>query len=165
MDELTGTQGEAIRDKRGRLLAPIPGSEKHQFTPETARTAQLKRWENYRRAAVARTVEEARGIDPNIAGGAGAWGLLVAKQYLALMDSAKPRGDDLYRIGQVLGAVPTAHEARALEHAASQDPGPALAVELVSLLRDIVVRLVELPAPADVVDGEATDAAAGETDG
>jgi hypothetical protein len=158
MDELTGTQGVALRDKRGRLLAPIPGSEQHQFTPANARMAAEARWEQYRSAAVARVVEEGKALDPTIKGGAGAWGLLVAKQYLALLDSDKPRGDDLYRIGQVLGAVPTAHEARALEHAASQEAGPALAVELVSLLRDIVVRLVELPAPAaEVIDADASN--------
>lgn len=124
------------------------------FTSESGRTANQKRWEKYRQAAVDRVIAEGRGIDPTIKGGADAWGLLVSKQYIALMDSEKPRGDDLHRIGQVLGAVPMAHEVQ------REDTGAAVSV---SLSAAGLARLVALLAggAADVVEGEVSEAGGG----
>ena len=146
------TQPVALRDERGRMLAPLPGTR--PITHENARMLVEKRWANYRRAAVQRVTDEMRGFDPSIKGGADAWGMLVAKQAVALMDSDKPRGDDLYRIGQVMGALPTSLEARAAEAAsASQTVNvqlpPEAAVLLVDLLRELAGR--------QVIDAEVSD--------
>ena len=153
MDEVTSVKA-AERDERGRLLAPIPGSEKHQFTPITARIVQEKRWARARQAAANRITREAAAIDPTVSTWAEAWGLVAAKQYVALIDSEKPRGDDLYRIGQVMGALPTALETRAAEVAGPAAAVLALPAEAATVLIDLLRQVAE----RQVIDGEVRDA-------
>ena len=142
------------RAPNGHLIAPIPGSEIHQITPANARNLAALRWEKYRQAAVTATVEEGRSFDPAVKGGASAWGRLVAKQYTALYDSDKPRGDDLVQIGRVLGAVPNALDVRQAEQqqsgAAPATVPASVALALVELLRQVTGR--------QVIDGTVTDA-------
>jgi hypothetical protein len=97
------------------------------------------RWARARQQAAKYITREAAAIDPTINTWSEAWGLLAAKQYLALMDSEKPRGDDLYRIGQVMGALPTALEQRSME----AGPAPATDADAAAMLAaDIAARII-----------------------
>jgi hypothetical protein len=55
-------------------------------------------------------MKEAIAIDPTVQTPADAYALVVGKQYVTLMDSDKPKMDDVYRLGQIIGALPTAHD-------------------------------------------------------
>jgi hypothetical protein len=90
----------ALRDERGRMLAPLPG--KHTITSADASILARRRWEKYRQAAVKRIVGEAQSIDPTVQTPADAYGLVASKQYTALMDSEKPRIADLEKLGQLM---------------------------------------------------------------
>ena len=94
-----------IRDDKGRFKKGANGLGR-PITSQNAAALARKRWENYRLAALRRVVEEAKSIDPDISTSAGAYGLLMAKQYTALIDSDKPRMDDVEKFAQLLGGAP-----------------------------------------------------------
>jgi len=152
MGESTPKEYIEERDERGKMLAPLPGTQ--PITHATARSMAALRWEKARKSAANRIMREAASIDPTVSTWYEAWGILAAKQYLALMDSDKPRGDDLYRIGQVMGALPTSLEARAMEQQAPASAGQVVPADiargLIELLRQLAGR--------DVVDGVVSDA-------
>jgi hypothetical protein len=81
------------------------------ITHANARSMAQKRWEKYRRAAVERIVGEAKSIDPSISTGADAFALVASKQYVAMIDSEKPRIEDLGRLGQIMsGHAPSTRQ-------------------------------------------------------
>lgn len=77
-----------------------------KITPDEAREMAHKRWDKYREATASRIVKEAQAIDSSIETEEDAWALVVAKTYIAIMDSDKPRGDDLEKVGRAMGAIP-----------------------------------------------------------
>lgn len=83
-----------------------------KITPEEGRAMVKKRWEKYREAGASAILKEAQAIDPSIKTEQEAFGLLIGKQYVAFMDAEKPRGDDLVKLGQVIGAMPTIADVR-----------------------------------------------------
>ena len=83
----------------GHIIKPPPAA---MLTSEKSNLLLRKRWDNYRREAVKRIVGEAASIDPSVSTGAGAFGLVAAKQYVALMDYDKPRIDDLEKLQQLM---------------------------------------------------------------
>ena len=96
------------RDERGRYLekpANLP-----VLTSAKAREAAQIRWDRYRKASAKGIMKEAIAIDPTVQTPADAYALVVGKQYVTLMDSDKPKMDDVYRLGQIIGALPTAHD-------------------------------------------------------
>lgn len=95
-----------IRDDKGRFIkgTRAPGTIN---SSASARNLAQKRWAKARKAAADRVVREAASIDPTVNTWADAWGLVTARQYSALMDSDKPRGDDLLAIGKAIGAMPS----------------------------------------------------------
>lgn len=102
------TSAPTPRDERGRYLekpANLP-----VLTSAKAREAAQKRWDKYRHASAKGIMKEAMAIDPTVQTPADAYALVVGKQYVALMDSDKPKMDDVYRLGQIIGALPTAHD-------------------------------------------------------
>ena len=101
-DTLIHAEPRKITGRNGGTLTPI--------TSATARDLAKRRWAKFRQAAARRVTAEAQAIDPTATTAAEAWGLAVAKQYTALLDSDKPRGDDMIRIGEAIGAVATARE-------------------------------------------------------
>lgn len=150
--------GTIIRGKGGRFL---PGTRSPApITNANARELQQKRWNAYRKAAAKGITKEAMSIDPSVKTPADAWSLVAAKQYSALMDSDKPRGDDLHRLGQVIGALPLAGEIQA------QQAGQAGVTVSVSAdtARDLISKLIgngcdnyTYHKQEDIVDAEAED--------
>jgi len=138
-----------LRHADGKFQKGVSASPEHKITSDNARVLASARWEKYRQAAVQRVIEEGRGIDPNVQGGADAWALLVSKQYIALMDSDKPRGDDLKAIGQVIGAMPMSHEV------AQEQAGQAVTLSLSSAGLDRLVSLLGMiPIRQDIIDAD-----------
>ena len=103
-------------DKNSKLAqTSIPGKNGGTLIPITSATAAdlaRRRWAKFRQAAARRVTGEAVEIDPTATSAPEAWGLAVARQYKLLLNSDKPRGDDLIRIGQAIGSMPMAHEMR-----------------------------------------------------
>lgn len=142
---------DEYRDVHGRLVKQLPGSV--EFTSANARQMQAKSVEARRnramRSAQNRVAREAASIDPTVDSWYDAWGLAVSKQYTTLLDSDKPRGDDLLRIGQALGAVPLAGELREQDNQVADTMTGAR-----DLLREIVdaVRRLSTIQPVQVID-------------
>lgn len=151
--EITTQEPKALRDERGRMLAPLPG--KHTITKADASILARKRWDKYRQQAVKRIVDEAKSIDPSVSVGADAFGLVAAKQYAALMDSEKPRIADLEKLGQIMTGM-SADPQRANEAAPPNaiSAAPAQIMELVDLIERHRAAAVDA---ARAVDAEATD--------
>jgi hypothetical protein len=128
----------AIRDDRGRFVPGViqPGAK--IITKETARSLALARAEKYRKAALARVYGEVAAVAADVKTPADAWGFIVARQAVALLDSDKPRLLDTKILGQLLGAV-----AMDSDRASGDSAGPALAIntegaQMVSKLLDLV---------------------------
>jgi hypothetical protein len=92
---------DKIRDKNGRMIAPLPGAAP-RITSDNARDMVARRVAKYRQAAIKRIVGEASSIDPSVSTGADAFGLLAARQYSALIDSDKPAVDHLERLYKIM---------------------------------------------------------------
>jgi hypothetical protein len=134
----------ALRDEHGRLLKPLPGAAP-PITTVTARSMVQKRVEKYRQEAVKRITGEIASIDPGVSTGAAAFGVIAAKQAVALMDSEKPRIADLEKLGQIMTGQSAENSRR--ENAAPP-PGALLAspsalVELVALIEQQQRRAVD----------------------
>jgi len=141
---LTGAiDDNPLRDANGRYLRKPDNLP--VLTSVKAREAVAKRWENYRRKAAKGIMREAMAIDPSVQTPADAYALVVGRQYVALMDSDKPKLDDVYRLGQIVGALPTAHDRQ-------QDT----AGQAAQIVGDVVHDLAQLSAVwADVVARQA----------
>ena len=139
MDE-TQTTGDArvVIGKNGNKLTP--------FTHATSRIAAQKRWDKYRQQAAKRVLGEIASIAPDVQTPADAWGVLVARTATAIMDSDRPRGDDMMRVGQAMGALPLAHE---------REQAQAQAGATLTLSPDIARALVDqLVAGRQVIEGQ-----------
>lgn len=80
------------------------------FTSATATEAARRRWEKYRRNAAEAVLAEAKSILPHVTSPGHAWGALNARLYQQIMDSEKPRGDDVEVLGRNIGAIPRAQD-------------------------------------------------------
>ena len=107
---MCGMEGNTQAQAQPRKIAGRNGGTIIPITSATASDLAKRRWAKFRQAAARRVTGEAQAIDPTATTAAEAWGLAVAKQYVALLDSDKPRGDDLIRIGEAIGAVASARE-------------------------------------------------------
>jgi hypothetical protein len=163
-----------IRGKGGRFLpgttspAPITHANAHEF----AQKGNQVRWNRARQAAQSRILAEAAAADPTVTHWSDAWGVVVAKQYAALVEEDKVRGDDLHRIGQAMGALPLAGELQA-QQAQSQGNsisiGEADAVLVVLMRSSVGITNIstndEQYIDADNVQEISTDADGGQTGG
>lgn len=120
MDEITQTKPRTKvlkngavydLDKKHIVKAPTNTPERQAQASTLAKT----RWENYRRAAVKRIMGEAKSIDMTVSTGADAFGLVASKQFIALMDSDKPKLDDLERLYKMMTGAVAANAQRADE--------------------------------------------------
>jgi hypothetical protein len=116
----------ALYDMQKKRIVANPGGGSRAFSQAdgSASASAQKRWQKYRQAAATGIVREAMAIDPSVRVPADAWRVVTAKQYVALLDADKPRVDDLYRMGQIVGALPLAGEVQAQ----AQAPAGGLAV-------------------------------------
>jgi len=129
---------QVVRDARGRWVpGTLPAGAAPPITSENARDMIRRRQEKYRSAAVRRVLGEVQAVAADVVTPADAWGFIVARQAVALIDSDKPRLLDTKILGQLLGAVPTE-----LERGNDQG-GPALVLNtegaaMVGKLLDLV---------------------------
>jgi hypothetical protein len=126
------------RNEKGQLLPGHSVGVATRITPENSRTLAIARAEKFRRAALARVYGEVAAVAADVKTPADAWGFIVARQAVALLDSDKPRLLDTKILGQLLGAV-----AMESDRASSDNAGPALAIntegaQMVSKLLDLV---------------------------
>ena len=147
----------AERDEKGHFLKRPEGIV--GFTKENAAGYSKRRWEKYREAAADAIVEEMGSIKPGIFTPESAWGVLNARLASQIMDSNKPRGDDLRLLGQNMGAIPNVSE-RTLE----ENSEPAAALELAEKAIDLmdrvfrdVLRLQQADPAPEIIDVPATD--------
>lgn len=104
--------GVIMRNERGKF-APGTQSKAGIKSSADARNLAQKRWDKYRAATAKGIVAEAIAIDPSANTPEAAMALVAGKQYVALMDSDKPKVDDLYRMYQIVGGLPLAGELQA----------------------------------------------------
>lgn len=102
----------AVYDLDTKRIVANPGGGTAALTQANASALARKRWENYRRSVVKRIVDEARSVDLTVSTGADAFGLVAAKQYSALMDSDKPKLDDLERLYRMMTGAMAANAQR-----------------------------------------------------
>ncbi len=114
-----------------------------------ARSMTNKRWEEWRKNAGSAILKEVQAIDPTIQTEQEAWGYLVAKQFITFLDAEKPRGDDLVKFGQVLGAMPTIADVKQ----EAQQAGDEAVTFTEKGLKMLLAMLTEKP---EVIEGEAT---------
>jgi hypothetical protein len=143
---------EAERGPGGRFLTKPKGIEQYAITKENAAEMAKRRWEKYREAAADAVVEEMGAILPGISTPEQAWGVLNARLASQIMDSNKPRGDDLMQLGRNMGAIPNAHERSEMENQ-SAPVGLASAVsELAAILRAAIA-----PEQREIIDGKVSE--------
>lgn len=136
----------SIRNERGHWLAMHPNSR--PITSETARTMAQIRHEKARERVRARVMEEIHSIAPSVTTPEDAYAEIVAMQSLTLLDSQKPRFDDVEKLGQIMGTMPT-------RGAEAQQPA-----DLLNGIADILRELASFAraVPPEVVDGTVSDA-------
>lgn len=128
------------------------------ITPENANALQRKRWEKFRQASNSRIIREAAAIDPSVRTPADAYGLLVSKQFVALMDYDKPRVDELEKMGEIMAGGPM-HSKQADadgDTAAAVANASAQTAEAIARIMADVLRLHERQ-DADIVEGKVND--------
>ena len=153
MDNDTQETQPALRDKRGRMLAPLPGEK--PFTSVTARTAVQRRWEKFRLASNNRITREAASIDPTVKTPADAFALVATKQYTTLMDSDKPKIADLEKLGNIMTGTAQGERDAQREDAPKNGEismNAGTLIELVTQLERHKARAIE---QARAIDGEA----------
>lgn len=151
------TTFEAKRDTNGRFLSKPEGVMQYSITKDNAREMARKRWEKYQQAAADAVTEEMGSIVPGVTTPQAAWGVLNARLATQIMDSNKPRGNDLDILGQNMGAKPNAYERTEVENS-----GAAASVAILSAAADVLSALRDVIRPADVIDGKVTDTRNGE---
>ena len=136
----------AIVDKTiGRIVTREQSSEQ-------GRELVSKRWEKYRDAAASAMLKTVRAIDPSIQTEQEAWGYLYGKQFETLINSQKPRGDDLVKFGQVVGSMPTLADAK--PQAVESEEDSEVVTALKALIEEITKRVKETP---EVIEGNVSD--------
>src|SRR3990167_11027631 len=98
MDEKQEQQ--VVREKNGNWI--VPPKSPAPITHANARSMAEKRWAKYRQEAVKRITDEIASIEPGVSTGAAAYGVIAAKQAVALLDSEKPRISDLEKLGNIM---------------------------------------------------------------
>ena len=88
------------RDAKGRMLAQLPGAK--PFTKTNAREMANRRWEAIRKETVKRITEDISAIDAGVKTPAEAFAFVASKQVMALVDSEKPRIDQLVKLGLLM---------------------------------------------------------------
>lgn len=145
-------QFKAERGPGGRFLTKPKGIEQYAITKENAAEMARKRWRKYQEAAADAVLDEVGSIAPGITTPEQAWGVLNARLAVQILESEKPRGDDLAVLGRNMGAIPNAHERNEMENSPAGSlagAGEALTA-ILGILRDAMQ-------PArDVIDGTAT---------
>jgi len=130
IEEYTGEDGQTAiiyRKPNGRFA---PGTQSPApITHENARAYHQQRIEKYREAAIERMHEEfiANGQIPQEAGPQDAWGTLVSRVAEQIMDSDRPRGDDMLAVGRAIGAIETAGQRSANEDTSNTSWGDFIA--------------------------------------
>ena len=136
----------AIVDKTiGRIVTREQSSEQ-------GRELVSKRWEKYRDAAASAMLKTVQAIDPSIQTEQEAWGYLYGKQFETLINSQKPRGDDLVKFGQVVGSMPTLADAK--PQAVESEEDSEVVTALKALIEEITKRVKETP---EVIEGNVSD--------
>lgn len=100
-----GKRGVIVRQPNGHFA---PGTQSHApITRENARQMHEKNVELHRQAAADAIYKEAveTGLIDADAIPAAAWGVLVKRVWQQIMDSDKPRGDDMLAVGRAIGAI------------------------------------------------------------
>ncbi len=105
----------AIRDESiNKIVA-------REITSEEGREMANTRWDKWRNANASAVLKEAQAIDPSIKTKEEALALAVGKTFVAIVDSEKPRGDDLEKLAKLLGATPTIADVKQPEPKNEQD--------------------------------------------
>jgi hypothetical protein len=141
-------QFQAERGEGGRFLTKPKGLEKYAITSENAADMARRRWQKYREAAADAVTEEMGSIVPGITTPEQAWGVLNARLASQIMDSDKPRGDDLMQLGRNMGAMPNAYERTEMENQPSGADMASAAMQLAAILRDALSgrEIIDIPA-------------------
>ena len=147
MDEKQEQQ--VVREKNGNWI--VPPKSPAPITHANARSMAEKRWAKYRQEAVKRITDEIASIEPGVSTGAAAYGVIAAKQAVALLDSEKPRIGDLVKLaelmtGKAAGTEPSRDNAGAAKISVS-------ASTLVQLAREIEAYAQAERDKARAVDG------------
>lgn len=152
-EPLNTTDLEPIKGKNGVLIDPVTrrfvkgGKPTTAIaSPSQARELALRRYELQQEKIAAAVMREVQSIsDIPIDLPEDAYAFVVGKQTIALVDSDKPRFDDVEKLGQLMGAVPRAVELRNAPQA-----------EAVSDLSSALVQLVEFMSgrSRQTIDGE-----------
>lgn len=147
--------GGIIRAANGKFL---PGTKSpHPITRDNAREMLEKRAQKAALRARQRVVREAAAIDPDVHDIYDAHALMLAKQYIAILDSDKPRMGDAKELSDMLGT--------SVPYRMQQDTGASVAA-VVADMADLTrvwldVMQAQRPADADVIpiriDSEAED--------
>ena len=91
-------------------------------------------------------------IEPSIQTEQEAWGYLYGKKFETLINSSKPRGDDLVKFGQVVGSMPTLADAK--PQAVESEEDSEVVTALKALIEEITKRVKEAP---EVIEGNVSD--------
>lgn len=134
----------AVKDtETGKFVA-------RRITSEEGREMVNGRWDKWRKANASAILKEAQAIDPNIKTEQEALAMAAGKTFLAILDSEKPRGDDLVKLSQLAGAYPTIADGRAQEELPENNPVDAALQGLISAM----LAMGEKSEKANTVDGE-----------
>lgn len=132
--------------KRIVALKPELASKNVQITSETASAMQARRYEVQRERIASRVMQEISSIsDIPIDIPEDAYAFVVGKQTLALVDSDKPRFDDVEKLGQLMGTVEKPRSGQREQESTATDD---MAVALRGLVEFLQGR------SAQVVDGD-----------
>lgn len=134
----------------------MTGTAKHTITVADASKLAKKRAEMYRQAAVRRITGEIAAIDPTVSTGADAFSVIAAKQAVALLDSEKPRVDDLVRLRDLMTGKDAREDTQAQAAGVIADVAHDMAA-MSALWADVLARQAGRKS-ADVVDAVAHDA-------
>jgi hypothetical protein len=148
------------RDEKGRFIKGAGERGKPIKSSADARMMAQKRWAKARKAAADRVTREAASIDPTVNTWADAWGLVTARQYSALMDSDKPRGDDLLAIGKAIGAMPSDVDKAQAAEVAQPRTQPDVVLALLAVLERVDITDIS-SSDANVIDADTDEAGGG----
>jgi len=121
-----------------------------EMSSEQGRELVSKRWEKYRESAASAMLKTVQALEPSIKTEQDAWGYVTGKQFETLINSSKPRGDDLVKFGQVVGSLPTAAEAKPQPIESEEDSKVTTALK--GLIEAITKKIEE--AEREVIEGE-----------
>ena len=148
-DETQTTQGEQspqaeggkpvfiAERNRGKFTKLPPALEKYKITPETSAEMARRRHEKYRRAAAAAVADKVHGRISQVSTPVQAWSYIVADQVGKILDSDKPRGDDVRQVGQWIGAVVSESDRTLAGENSEGGSGGGIAAQAFALLAEL----------------------------